>query len=262
MRSTVLFIARQVALLVLAALAYFGVRGLTEGNIDQANRHAELILDVERALGIDVEHAFQTDLLPSDFLISMANWIYIWGHWPLIIATWVWLAIAKREHYIELRNAMFISGAIGLVIFATFAVTPPRLFGAEYIDTVTERSLSYRVLQPPALVNKYAAVPSLHFGWNLLVGLTWRRVTTGPVGNAAGIIMPVAMGFAVIATGNHWTIDVIVGGVVALAGLALERARRRYVAGHPVLPWLQQSAGLSPDLDEPLDGSRCRQHQH
>lgn len=123
---------------------------------------------------------------------------------------------------------MFISGGIGLIIFALYAVTPPRLLAPEYVDTVTLRSISYRVLQPPSLVNKYAAVPSLHFGWNLLVGLAWRTVGTSRLLTGASVVMPLAMGFAVVATANHWTFDVIAGAAVALSGLALERLRQRY----------------------------------
>ena len=145
----------------------------------------------------------------------------------MVVSTLVWLAVTRRDNFYELRNSLFISGAIGLVIYASYAVSPPRLFDAGYIDTVTENSLAYRVLQPPALVNKYAAVPSLHFGWNLLVGLMWRQVWTGPLGKLAGILMPAAMAFAVVATGNHWAFDVVAGAAVALSGFALERARQR-----------------------------------
>lgn len=228
MRQTLWFITRQTVLVVLAALAYFGVRGLTESNVADAQRHAASVLGLEKRLGIDLELELQDVVGSSDLVVNVANWIYIWGHWPVVGATLVYLAVSRRPDYYELRNAMFISGAIGLVIFALYAVAPPRLFGPEYIDTVTERSVSYRVLQPPGLVNKYAAVPSLHFGWNLLVGLHWWKLPSKYM-RVAGALMPLAMAFAVVATGNHWTFDVIAGGAVALTGLALQRVwmRRR-----------------------------------
>jgi membrane-associated phospholipid phosphatase len=90
----------------------------------------------------------------------------------------------------------------------------------EVVDTITERSTSYRTLQPPGLINKYAALPSLHFGWNLLVGIVLWRVTRSRAIRAFAVVMPVAMAFAVVATGNHYVVDVLAGGVVALAGLA------------------------------------------
>lgn len=219
-----LFTARQALLVGLAVLGYFGVRGLTEGDVAGANRNAEQVLRLENVLGIDLELSIQEAVLGNELLVNLANWIYIWGHWPVVIATLVWLAVTRRADYLELRNAMFISGAIGLVIYTSYAVSPPRLFGVEYIDTVTERSLSYRILQPPGLVNKYAAVPSLHFGWNLLVGLSWLKVSTTRLGTVAAIAMPAGMAFAVVATANHWTFDVIAGGIVALAGLVIAKA--------------------------------------
>ena len=60
--------------------------------------------------------------------------------------------------------------------------------------------------------------------------------------------MPVAMAFAVVATANHWTLDVLAGAVVAFAGLPLEHLRRRYVA-----PWRRAHDEAGPD--EPVDPS-------
>jgi hypothetical protein len=233
MGARLALLARQFALVAGAALAYFGVRGLTEGKVGRAEENAAHLLRLERFLGIDVEHGLQHLLFDTDVLITLANWVYIWMHWPVVAITLFWLLFRHRDDYELLRNAMFISGAIGLIIFATFPVAPPRLFGLEYVDTVTEQSHSYRVLQPPALVNKYAAVPSLHFGWNLLVGITWARVGGTWRWRAAGIVMPIAMAWAVVATANHWVLDVFVGGLVALSGLGLEHLRRRSLPLRP-----------------------------
>ena len=230
MARSLLFGARQGVLILMAALAYFGVRGLTEGDPTSAHRNAGRLLELEQRLGLDFELPLQQLVSNSEALLTFANWIYIWGHWPVVIATLVWLAAHDRENYYILRNAMFISGAIGLVIFAAWAVAPPRLFGAEYVDTVTIRSVSYRLLQPPALINKYAAVPSLHFGWNLLVGVAWAKTATKPFMKTAAVVMPMAMGFAVVATANHWVADVIIGGAVAMAGLLLQPYVRRWLS--------------------------------
>lgn len=223
MARIVLFIARQAMAIVLAALAYFGVRGLTEGSQERAYRNAERLIELERRLNLDVELVVQQVISENDHVLTVANWIYIFGHWPVIVATLVWLAVTRRDDFYDLRNAVFISGAIGLLIFATWAVMPPRLFSAQFMDTVTLRSNAYRVLQPPALINKYAAVPSLHFGWNLLVGIAWIRATSSRLVKIAGVLMPMAMAFAVVATANHWMADVVVGGMVAGTGWFLQR---------------------------------------
>jgi len=229
-RSLVLLF-RQLILISVAALAYFGVRGLTEGDPSSAWLNAARLVRFERALGLDLELGIQATVRGSEPLVDLANWIYIWGHWPVIIATLIGLAVVRPPAYFELRNAMFISGAIGLVIFAAYPVTPPRLFAVEYLDTVTMRSNAYRLLQPPNLVNKFAAVPSLHVGWNLLVGLTWLRSAPRRfVGVAAGA-MALAMAVALVAPANHWVVDVVLGSVVALVGLGIERHRSAWLAG-------------------------------
>lgn len=218
---------RQLALVAGAVLAYFGVRGLTEGNEHTARAHAADLLGLQQRLGIAFETRFQQPVIAHDWLRDLANWAYIWLHWPLLIGTLLWFVISQRDTYVRLRNAMFFSGAIGLVIFAGFPVTPPRLFSSAYVDTVTLHSVSYRVLQPPALVNAYAAMPSLHVGWNLLAGIMWWHVLRHRRWRFAGVLMPGVMIWATIATGNHWVLDAVAGSAVALVGLLLEWLRRR-----------------------------------
>ena len=210
----------QVLLFVGAAVSYFAVRNVTQGSEASADANADRIIALERWLGIDWETALQGLIIDHDLLVDLANWVYIYGHWPLIGITLVCLFLRAPADYRILRNAMFISGAIGLVIFARYPVAPPRFGALEVFDTVTDRSDSYRTLQPPGLINRYAAMPSLHFGWNLLLGIVVWRVTSNRLLKAAAVVVPVAMAYAVVVTGNHYVADVIAGGAVALAGLA------------------------------------------
>lgn len=210
----------QILLVGGAALLYFGVRGLTESKEATALANARDVLRFESLLWLDLERSAQDWLLDHDGVVTLANWVYIWGHWPVIITTLVWLFARHRNEYLLLRNAMFISGAIGLIIFLSYPLAPPRLL-PEFVDTVTERSNSYRVLQPPGLVNKYAAMPSLHFGWNLLVGVVIYRVARTRRAEAYAIIGPALMALAVVLTANHFVVDAIAGGAVALAGLTI-----------------------------------------
>ena len=224
-------LARQVAVVGLAILAYFGVRGLTQGDPATAVAHGFDVLALERRLGLDREHWAQGLVAHRPNLTMVWNWVYIWGHWPVIAGTLIWLHRADRRTYLTLRNALCLSGAIGLVVFATYAVAPPRLMPIGLIDTVTEQSASYRVLQPPALVNRYAAVPSLHVGWNLLIGVALWRASRRRLVRAAAVVGPVLMAIAVVATANHYVIDGMVGSAVALTGWALSvRLTPRLVA--------------------------------
>src|SRR6185312_9767346 len=116
--------------------------------------------------------------------------------------------------YFRLRNAMLISGAIGLVIFTLFPLAPPRLAELGLVDTVTRSSDAYRVLQPTMFTNQYAAMPSLHVGWDLLVGLAILAAARGPLLRAFGAVMPVLMVAAVVLTANHYIVDAIAGATL------------------------------------------------
>jgi membrane-associated phospholipid phosphatase len=99
------------------------------------------------------------------------------------------------------------------------------------VDTVTRTSESYRVLQPPLFTNQYAALPSLHSGWDLLVGMSIVAAASSVWLRAIGFILPMLMALAVVFTANHYILDVVAGislVLVAHAGaLALERWRQR-----------------------------------
>jgi hypothetical protein len=222
-------VAAQFGLVLVAAFSYFAVRGITEADVGVAVDHAQSVLTVERHLGLDIESALQAHLVGHHWMVTAVNWIYIWGHWPAIAAVMVWLHRRHHDGYLTMRNALFVSGAIGLVIFVLFPVAPPRLAGFGLVDTVTEHSSSYRVLQPPSLVNKYAAVPSLHVGWNFLVGvLLWRHAGRGPL-RLLAVASPVLMFAAVVLTANHFVVDGVIGIAVAATGLAVADRRSRRI---------------------------------
>ncbi len=212
-------VIKQTILVGLAVLLYFAVRGQTEGSESVALENGRRVLDFERQLHIAFEQNVQS-ALSSHIAVTLSNWAYIWLHWPVIIVALFWLHRHRRLDYLILRNSMFISGAIGLLIFIQFPVAPPRMLPG-FVDTVSEFSTSYRILQPPDLVNKYAAIPSLHVGWNLLVGVVLFGASRQFVIRLAAVLSPIIMAFAVVATANHYIVDAVAGIVVALVALLL-----------------------------------------
>ena len=218
----------EVLVVLAGVVAYFGARGLTESDPSSAVDHAHDVVAFERALGIYAEPGLQRLVLEHDLLLNVLNWIYIWGHWPVIAVVLLWLLRRHPRQYVVLRNALVISGAIGVVVFVLYPVAPPRLAGLGFVDSVSERSHAYRVLQPPAFVNQYAAIPSLHVGWDLLMGLTLVRYGRSLVVRVVGVLLPLAMVAAVVLTANHYVIDAVIGAAVALTGLAVaERLQSR-----------------------------------
>ena len=224
----------EIGVVLGGVVAYFGIRGLTSENPAAAIDHAHDIVRLEQWLGLDLEDEMQLWVLDSDPITTVANWIYIWGHWPVIFATFVFLALKHRTIYLRLRNAMMISGGMGLCVYTTYPVAPPRLAELGMVDTVTEQSHAYRILQPPAFVNQYAAMPSLHVGWDLLVGLALIAAASALWLRTVGRLMPVLMAFATVLTANHYLLDVLGGIAFALTGYAgallIERRREAAAA--------------------------------
>jgi len=210
-------LARQIVVLLGAIVVYFGVRGATEGAVGEAVANAGRVVDFERALGLHHEPWLQSTFAGSPAVTTVFNWIYIWGHWPVIAVTLIWLARRHPAVYLRTRNAMIFSGAIGMIIFAMCPVAPPRLTGLEMVDTVTVGSHAYRVLQPPMFTNQYAAVPSLHVGWDLLMGIAIAIAARRLWVRVLGVVMPVAMTVAVVLTANHYIVDAVAGAALTTA---------------------------------------------
>ena len=218
----------ELTIFLLAYATYFGVRALTEGRVSDAVENAIQLLHVERRLDLDWEDAVQGLVLGEHALVDAVNAVYIWGHWPLLIVGGVLLFHLGLAEYRRLRTVILLSGALGLVVFALFPVAPPRLAPVGLQDTVTLHSETYRTVLPPSLINEYAAMPSFHAGWNLLLGIELFRVSRNPLLRTFALLMPAAMAFSVIATANHFVLDVVAGALVVITALLLvTRSERR-----------------------------------
>jgi hypothetical protein len=218
---------REFAIFAAAYLTYFGVRAITEGSVPQALTNAGRIAHVERHAGVDWEDAAQAAILGHDALVRLANWVYIFGHWPVLLLAGVLLFRYRRREYYLLRDVCLLSGAIGLVIFALFPVAPPRLAGSGVVDTITYYAGGYRTVLPRSLVNEYAAMPSFHAGWSVLLGIVVFRASSRWPLRAFAVLMPAAMVVAVVVTANHFVLDVFVGTAIVLATLLVIDHRNR-----------------------------------
>jgi membrane-associated phospholipid phosphatase len=229
----------QIAVVTTAIAVYFLVRGATDSAATEAVRNARKLVSLERALGIYHEPGLQHALAGSAHVRTVLNWMYIWGHWPVIVVTLLLLARRNPDVFRRIRDAMMLSGGIGMVAFAVFPVAPPRLVDLGMADTVTLTSHAYRVLQPAVFTNQFAAMPSLHAGWNLLIGLAIISAARRPLLRLVGVLLPMAMVAAVVLTANHYIVDVLVGTALTsvcwivvprihpLASATRERLRRR-----------------------------------
>lgn len=226
----------EAALLVFAYLAYEFVRRLVAPNSGEAIGRALNLIHIEQRLGIFFEPDLQRHIVDHGWLVTLFNWIYVWGYLPVIGGAALYLYVFHRPFYTRYRNAFLLSGAIGLIIFATLPVAPPRMFPEfGFIDTVHDNSSLYRSIQKSDFVNEFAAVPSFHFGWILLVGLAVIDTTRRLLLRAAGLLLPAAMLLAILFTANHYLLDAVIGGVIVLVALLAVRKAER------VMNWLAQT---------------------
>jgi membrane-associated phospholipid phosphatase len=209
-------------LLALAFMIYSVVRQMSAGRQIEATYNAVDLVRIERALWMGHENALQGLILWNEALIRVFNMAYTYGHFWLIGFAAVWLFFRHRETYVLFRNAFFISGAIALVAFNLYPLAPPRLLPGEFgaVDTLRLFSeINYE--NAGFFVNEYAAIPSLHVGWNLLICLAIASCVRNPIVRFWAASMPLVMSATVVLTGNHWILDCIAGYVVGWAGLGL-----------------------------------------
>lgn len=220
--------ARELLLIAFAFLLYSVVRMGSNDRQVEATYNAVDLVQLQRTLWLAHEADIQKLILWSDLLVRAFNTIYTFGHFWLIGVAGIWLFYFHREKYALFRNAFFIAGAISLVAFNVLPLAPPRLlpgsFGA--VDTLRMFSnVNYET--SGAFVNEYAAMPSLHIAWNLLISLAIASTTQNRYVRFACAALPLLMATTVVVTGNHWILDVAAGYAVGMIGLGLALLLRK-----------------------------------
>lgn len=212
-RLAPLNILREVALVLLLTFAYFLTRGLIRGRQIDAFTNARNLISLERTLHLDPEHAFQTLVLHHQWLLDFVNFYYLAGHLPVLISVAVWLYWRHPSSYTWFRNAFLISAAIGLSIYVWLPMAPPR-YMPSFVDTMAQGGNGLDGSAVSLLYNPYAAMPSLHCGWAALAGIVVLMTARPWWGKLIGALIPVGMIFTVIATGNHYLLDVVAGLII------------------------------------------------
>ncbi|HEY7269079.1 MAG TPA: phosphatase PAP2 family protein [Dehalococcoidia bacterium] len=209
---------REPVIIILAYIPYFLARAHAVENAGAAFQHTAEMIRVEQSLGIFKELSLQSAAFSFSLLIHVFNLIYFYGHWPVIILCGAYLFVKNPRVYTITRNAFLISGAVALILYALFPVAPPRLIPG-FADTLSMTvPIEY---DRSRLVNPYAALPSLHVGWDLLIALgLFVGVHRWPVRTLA-LALPPLMLLATVITGNHFFMDGIIGAALAAMAFGL-----------------------------------------
>lgn len=227
------------AALVGALLAVYNVgRVLAAQRVAGAYDNAHGLWNVERRLRLPSEQALQSVVLAEPDLTRAANGYYAGVHFPLTVAVLVWLFLRRPGAYTWARRALVAATAAGLVVQVLLPTAPPRMLpDLGFVDTGLAYGQSvYGAVGEDMLSNQFAALPSLHVGWALLLAVVcirtgrsrWRWLWT---------LHPTLTVLVVIVTGNHYWLDGVVGGALVLAALAAGAgAGRRPVPPAPPPP--------------------------
>jgi membrane-associated phospholipid phosphatase len=225
-------LGRQVGILVTVDVAYETVRGLADGRLATARAHGEQVIDVERSTHTLFEPSVQAFFLPVHWLIDLANQIYLNSQFSITLAFLVWLYLFRNESYYFVRNMFVVSMGLALVGYTLYPTAPPRMFpGAGFVDTITDFSnVNHDSALAKIFINPYAAVPSMHCAFALMIGSTGVRVSRHRFTKAFWAMWPLLVAWVVIVTGNHYWVDVGLGWMVAItsalvASRLLARAR-------------------------------------
>ncbi|GGR30503.1 bifunctional glycosyltransferase 87/phosphatase PAP2 family protein [Streptomyces aurantiogriseus] len=201
--------------------------GTISGGRERAEAHGQEILDIERFLHIDIEHAVNHWVVGVDWLRNFFDFYYESFHFVVPLSVLAVLYWRRPVDYRWARSSLGFATLLALVGFWLYPLAPPRLMPAlGIIDTVHGvqdfSKPDYGTLT--ALTNQYAAMPSLHFGWSLWCGMVIAIVAPKGWMKALGLLHPFFTASAIVATGNHWVLDAVGGALVVFAGFGLAYA--------------------------------------
>ena len=225
----------ELALMVGAYLVYLGSRGLVFPDLEARGlENAQRIVSAEMWLGVFWEPAWQTWVLErAEWLVLFFNGVYIFTYWPIIALVGLTLYLFSRPKYYYYRTVVVINLALALVIFAVFPVTSPFNLADHFQHPASN---TIQVLGPAFygssdmahLYNTHAAMPSLHFSWTVILGVLFVRTFKGWF-KALGLLYPALTFLAITLTGNHFILDAVAGGVLAVAAFGvMELGVRRW----------------------------------
>jgi hypothetical protein len=211
----------QVALFFLAYLVYSGARYFTIGDLGDATANAHWIVDLENNLHVGIESAVQT-ALTGTVALWILNHVYLAAQLVVLPGSLIFLYRRSRPLYDKLRNTILATWVLSIPIYAAFPVAPPRLADSGLVDTITTQTgLALDSSLTTSFYNELAAVPSLHVGFAVVIGVIVAAAVRTRALKVVWLLWGPAIALAVVATGNHYVFDIAAGMVAAAIGYGL-----------------------------------------
>lgn len=222
--------------------AYQIVRGLADHNAWQAFENGRAIIDFERQLHALIEVDIQWVVRSAgDWALQTVNWTYWNSQFTVVGLALLWVYFRRNEGFLRLRNTLLLANLLALVAFALMPTAPPRFFPEwGFVDTLAaESALNHGSGLVQLASNQFAAMPSVHSADALILGFVMASLVRSRWAKVLWTLWPSWVWFSVMATGNHFWLDVLAGiGLAALSislVAALERASSRRLAPATIL---------------------------
>jgi membrane-associated phospholipid phosphatase len=166
------------------------------------------------------------------------NHLYLAAQLVVLPGSLFFLYKKSRPLYEKLRNTILATWLLSLPIYAAFPVAPPRLADVGLVDTITQQTgFALDSKLTTSFYNELAAVPSLHVGFAVAIGIALAAAVGNRWLKALLLMWGPIIGLAVVATGNHFVFDIVAGVLVSAAGygvgtlVARSKGRRPTISG-------------------------------
>jgi hypothetical protein len=207
----------EAGVIVWLCWVYDAITNLAPLRLHTALAHATGILRFERSLHLDPEHTLDRWLAGHHTLGLILSDYYDNAHFIVTLGLLGWLWWRRTDLYRPLRNSLVLVNVLAFVVFWLYPVAPPRMLsGFTDVVAATHAFGSWHTGALASHANQLAAMPSLHMAWAAWCALAlWRMTRLGWV-RALALLYPCVTALAVLATGNHFLLDIF-GGLVAIA---------------------------------------------
>jgi membrane-associated phospholipid phosphatase len=203
--------------------AYQVARGVADRDPTRAFANGWRVIDLEQRFAGLGELTLQGWTQSSRVLETLVSWTYWNSEFTVIGLALLWVYFRRNAAFTRFRNTILLANVLGLLGYVFLPTAPPRLFTQMgFTDTLSQfGGLNHGSGLVELASNPYAAMPSLHAADALIAGVILASVVRRPVWKAVWILWPAWVWFAVMATGNHFWLDVVAGIVLAVISLAI-----------------------------------------
>ena len=196
--------------------AYRYTRGIADRDPFKAFHNGLRVADVEHRLTGLWELSIQSFVSSSGILRDLTAWTYWHSQFTVLGLVLLWVYLWRNEHFVQLRNTILLANLIGLVGFVLMPTAPPRMFPElGFVDTLANFGINHNSAIVRADANPYAAMPSLHAADSLIIGVALFFIVRSKWAKALWLLWPLWVWFSVMATGNHFWLDIVAGILVA-----------------------------------------------